>query len=76
MVLNLQDLACTRAVDGDDEAFQARKKARFERLKAPVADEADAAWRNTLKAWREKSEKSSREQPGPTQPFIKPSGRH
>mmetsp|Transcript_22030 Transcript_22030/g.61965 ORF Transcript_22030/g.61965 Transcript_22030/m.61965 type:complete len:689 (-) Transcript_22030:27-2093(-) len=70
VVLNLQDLACVRAVEGDDEAFQARKKARFERLKAPVADEADEHWRHTLKAWREKSEKSSREQPGPTQPSL------
>lgn len=70
VILNLQDLACVRAVDGDDEAFQARKKARFERLRAPVADEVDAAWLNTLKAWREKSEKASREQPGPTQPSL------
>ena len=35
-----------------------------------MADEADEHWRHTLKAWREKSEKSTREQPGPTQPSL------
>jgi len=70
VVVNLQDLACVRAADGDDNEYQARKKARFERLKAPVSEEADEHWLSTLKAWRDKSEKSSREQPGPTQPSL------
>ena len=70
VVLNLQDLACVRAVEGDDNEYQARKKARFERLKAPQVEEVDEHWLNTLKAWRDKSETSSREQPGPTQPSL------
>ena len=72
VVLNLQDLACTRSVEGDEEALHLRKKARFARLRTPAPRDADPlalvaadeAWRTTLQAWREQADGQAREAPG------------